>query len=208
MDGLWVLLLLIFTAALPVLLVYVWFKAANIPLSRRWFLLALLAGALSLPLAALMQHFLPLPGGYWGIFIRIALTEELSRLLMVFILFRLKKPAPGAKTGAARGAAVGLLAGLGFALVENAYYGAANIGITLVRSFTAAPLHGACGARIGQAAEAIRKAPVRALVRFLSAVAIHGMYNFMIVSPGIAPIFPVLVALFALAASVQAIHRT
>ncbi|GHU05908.1 hypothetical protein FACS1894147_12540 [Spirochaetia bacterium] len=198
MDGVWVLLLLIFTAALPVLLAYIWFRAANIPLSRRRFLLSLAAGALSVPPAALMQHFLPLSGGLGGIFIRIAFTEELSRFLLIAALFKVIKPASGA--------AQGLLAGLGFALVENAYYGAADIGITLVRAFTAAPLHAACGARIGQAAAAIRQAPARTLIRFLSAVAIHGMYNFMIISPRIAPVFPVLLALSALAASVQAIH--
>ena len=228
MDGLWVLLLLLFTAALPVILAYLWFRVEKFPLSRRWFLLSLLTGALALPLAALMQHFFPPVSGpgeggpaaaFLGIFIRIALTEEMGRFLVLFLLFRVKDrveagkpgdafpPAP-AMSASVFGAASGLLTGLGFALVENAYYGAADLGVTLVRAFTAAPLHGACGARVGQAAGVLREDPARALVRFFSAVVIHGMYNFMILSPGIPPVIPVLVALSALASSVQAIHRS
>jgi RsiW-degrading membrane proteinase PrsW (M82 family) len=228
MDGLWVLLLLLFTAALPVFLAYLWFRAERFPLSRRWFLLSFLTGVLALPLAALTQQFFPPVSGpgergpaaaFLGVFIRIALTEEAARFLALFLLFRVKGraaagkpenpfPPPPAMSAPAFGAASGLLAGLGFALVENAWYGAADIGLTLLRAFTAAPLHGACGARVGLAAGALREAPARALARFCSAVLIHGMYNFMILRPGIPPVIPVLIALSALASSVQAIHRS
>jgi RsiW-degrading membrane proteinase PrsW (M82 family) len=237
MNGLWVLFLLILTAALPLIAVYIWFKVRKYPLSLPWFLLSLLAGVLALPLAALLQYFFP-PARtfpqengpaliFLGIFIRIALTEELSRLAVLFILFRaglpvLRRFGPRGRedTGEARispepplepavlGAASGLLAGLGFALVENALYGAADIAVTLLRAFTAAPLHGACGARVGQAVTTMKHSPVRALLGFSFAVLIHGMYNFMLISPGIPPFLPVLIALSALASSILAIHRS
>jgi hypothetical protein len=52
----------------------------------------------------------------------------------------------------------------------------------------------------------IRDAPGLALVRFLYAVGIHGMYNFMIISPGVPQVFPVLIAVTALLSSIQLIR--
>jgi RsiW-degrading membrane proteinase PrsW (M82 family) len=235
MEGLWVLLLLIFIAALPVLLVYLWVRSRNFPLSLLWFLFSLLAGALALGIAALLQTLLSPSEGmftaweehrgmiFFHVLVRIALTEETGRLAALLLLFRLGSHIPGRtaadgpdpgemKPGGVSytrsfGAAAGLTVGLGFALIENAIYGAANIGVTLLRALTSAPLHGACGARVGIAAVTGRQNPAIALGRFISAVAIHGMYDFMVVSPGLlAIILALLITFTALASSIQVIR--
>ncbi|MDR3138887.1 MAG: PrsW family intramembrane metalloprotease [Treponema sp.] len=234
MEGLWVLFLLIFFAALPALLVYLWVRSGKFPLSALWFLLSLLAGALALGIAALLQNLVfPLEGMIkaregigllaFHIFIRIALTEETGRLAALFLLFYLGgrflgriepgSPEPGkikpegVPYAPDVGAAAGLAAGLGFALIESAVYGAVNMGITLLRAVTAAPLHGACGARVGIAVTIGNRKPVHALCRFLSAVAIHGMYNFMVISPGLpAIVLALLISFTALASSIQVIR--
>jgi RsiW-degrading membrane proteinase PrsW (M82 family) len=101
----------------------------------------------------------------------------------------------------------GLAAGLGFAAVESASYGAADIGVALLRAFTAAPLHGACGARAGAAAELWGESRVRAALFFFSALMIHGIYDLVIVSPGVPSFLAILIALAALGSSLAAIHR-
>jgi RsiW-degrading membrane proteinase PrsW (M82 family) len=98
------------------------------------------------------------------------------------------------------------VAGLGFAILENASYGSADMGIAFFRAFTAAPLHGACGARVGAAVTDLHDKPFSALLRFLSAVTIHGMYNFMILLRGVPWILAVLVAFSALASSILLIR--
>jgi RsiW-degrading membrane proteinase PrsW (M82 family) len=217
MTGLWVLLLLVFIAALPVLPAYVWFRSQKFPLPLYWFLLSLLTGAFSLLIAALLQNIFSsisrgnalsnesaIGGVFVTIFIRIALTEETGRLLALLLFLglgsRFKKILSSVSASLwdlSFGAATGLLAGLGFAIIETASYGVMSIGIALLRAFTAAPLHGACGARIGMAVVTFKENPAQSIWRFFSAVAIHGMYNFMIISPGSPRIFPILIAFFS-----------
>jgi hypothetical protein len=91
-------------------------------------------------------------------------------------------------------------------MLESAAYSAADFRIPLSRVFTAAPLHGACGARIGSVLPVFREQPRRAVFRFLSAVIIHGIYNFMIVKSGFSSLLAILIALSALASSVIEIH--
>ncbi|GHV54246.1 hypothetical protein AGMMS49579_14460 [Spirochaetia bacterium] len=227
MNGLLVLFLLIFVAALPVFLVYLWFRLARFPLPLPWFLFCLLSGAAAPFIALLLQNIFP------NTLLVNALAEELGRLLMLLIFFKILNlmgkgippgtavragtdiaGTPGAIPGvfssntAVWGAIAGLLAGLGFALIESATYGAANMGVTLLRAFTAAPLHGACGARVGAAAAVCRDHPFPALMRFLSAAAIHGMYNFMLLFHGIPTILAIFIAFSALGSSVLFIHGT
>ncbi|WP_038077628.1 PrsW family glutamic-type intramembrane protease [Treponema primitia] len=216
MNGLWILLLLIFISALPVLAVIIWLRVRRFPIGLSWFLLALLGGALSLGIAAILQSLFPKTDEatmgilLFKIFIQIALTEELSRLgvfSLLFGLFRRFERSKNTETYTpAFSAITGLIAGLGFAVIETAMYGVGNFSIALVRAVTSAPLHGACGTRIGMAAFHIRAAPGLALVRLLYAVGIHGMYNFMIISPGIPLVFPILIAFTALFSSVQLIR--
>ena len=232
MSGLWVLLLLIFISSIPVVAVYIWFRLAHYPFSVIRFLFSLLAGAAAVFPALFLQNFFSASfpiAGRWAlisqIFIRVALTEELSRLFMLFILFWISSHFSGA--AASRGAggiqtagsvqslsysivkqgtAVGLVAGLGFAILEGAVYGALDTGVLLLRVFTAAPLHGACGARVGAAVVLFRSHPIQAFFRFLAAVAIHGIYNFMIIMPGFSSIAAVLIALSAFASSILSLR--
>jgi RsiW-degrading membrane proteinase PrsW (M82 family) len=228
MTGLWVLLLLIFIAALPVLPAYLWFRSQKFPLPFYWFLLSLITGAFSLLIAALLQNiFLYISSGsdlsnestlgatFFTIFIRIALTEEAGRFLALLLFLSLgsrfkqfSSRVPDSLGVLSFGAATGLVAGLGFAIIETASYGMMSIGIALLRAFTAAPLHGACGARIGMVVVTFKEKPVQSVGRFFSAVAIHGMYNFMIISPGSPRLFPILIAFLSLLSSLRVIRNT
>jgi RsiW-degrading membrane proteinase PrsW (M82 family) len=103
--------------------------------------------------------------------------------------------------------AAGLIAGLGFAILESAVYGASNPGNALLRAFTSAPLHGACGSRVGSSIVIFRKYPIQGFLRFLFAVATHGIYNFMLIIPGnLSTVIAILIALTALASSLLAIR--
>jgi RsiW-degrading membrane proteinase PrsW (M82 family) len=210
-------LLLIIITALPVLAVFLWFRTSKFPMRLPWFLISLLGGALALMAAVLIQSLFPRNSGisaggfFFKLFIQIAFTEELSRLLVLLLILRLRALFKGGAGDAAAfplGTATGLLAGLGFAVVETVSYGAGNLGTALFRSFTAAPLHGACGARDGAAAALLRRNPLRALARFFSAVIIHGMYNFMMIRTGLYSVFAVLAAATALASAIQEIRAS
>ena len=229
MHGSQVLLLLIFISSLPVIAVYIWFRTAKYNFSLICFLFALLAGAAAFFPALILQDILLLltiPHGraalLFEFFIRIAFTEELSRLLMLLVFFFIsgiivRESAAGQNQNPAqpltfnaikKGTAAGLIAGLGFSILENASYAASglNIGIILLRIFTAA-LHGACGSRVGAAAIMFRTNPFQAMLRIIIATAIHGVYNFMITIPGIFPsIAACIIAISALITAILTIH--
>ena len=216
MGGLWVLFVLIALSALPVAGVFIWFRVSGYPLSLRWFAGFLGCGAAALLPAALLQSLFPpaadvsFPSLLFKTFIQIALTEEGGRLIALSVLVRLarpweKMPGPARPSYAA---AAGLLTGLGFALAETAFYGVMDLGLTLLRAITAAPLHGACGARVGLALFSMKEGPgaLRGALRFCTAAAIHGMYNLMIVSPGVLPFLAVLIAFSALGSALITIR--
>jgi len=201
--------------------VYVWFRLAKYQFSLYRFLFALLAGAAAFFPALVLQGLLTfstLPGGraalFMQVFVRIALTEELSRLLMLFVFFWISGRGNSSENLSQsltlnmvkKGTAVGLVAGLGFAIIESAAYAASDTSALLLRVFTAAPLHGACGSRIGAAAVMFRTNPVQAVFRVLTAVAIHGVYDLMVVLPGLPSIAAILVAISALITSITTIR--
>jgi len=225
MSGSLVLLVLILVSAIPVIAVYIWYRLAKYQFSLIWFLFALLAGAAAFFPALFLQNLLNFSissGGrlnlFYQFFIRIASTEEVSRLLMLFIFFFFSGRIEKEKTRTfgteqfpswekiRRGAAGGLVAGLGFALLETAAYGASNAGVLLLRAFTAAPLHAACGSRVGAAAIMFRSNPFQSFMRLLTAIAIHGIYNFMAVLSGFPSFMAVLIALSAVASSILTIR--
>ena len=124
-------------------------------------------------------------------------------LLIFFLIDSRVKPAsssglPISYNTVKRGTAIGLVAGLGFALLESAVYGASDTGVLLIRAVTAAPLHGACGSRVGAAAVLFRTNPVQAAFRVLTAIAIHGVYDLMVIQSGFPAIAAVLIAISAL----------
>jgi RsiW-degrading membrane proteinase PrsW (M82 family) len=213
----WILLLLIFISALPTIGVFIWLRLVKYPLSRPVFLCALLIGALALLVAGFFQAFFPpldnlnLRTLLFRLMIQIALTEEAGRLLILLVMSLFlarftKTPADSALPVENFGSAVGLLAGLGFAIVETATYGAASPRIALLRAFTAAPLHGACGSRVGITVFNFRAAPIRGVFRFFSAVIIHGMYNFMVINPDMPIVFPILLVTAALFSALQTVR--
>jgi RsiW-degrading membrane proteinase PrsW (M82 family) len=213
MNGLWILLLLIFISALPVIGVFIWFRAVKFPLGLPLFLCCLAGGALALLIAGFFQSLFPplnnldLRSLLFRLIVQIALTEETGRLLILLVLSLLlsrfaKTPALSAEN---LGSAMGLLTGLGFAVIETATYGAADLRIALLRAFTSAPLHGACGSRVGVTVFSFRDAPVRGLFRFAAAVIIHGMYNFMVLNPGMPIVFPILLVAASLFSALQTI---
>lgn len=223
MSGFWILLLLTVIAVLPLIMVFFWFKARKLQITLPWFLIVIAAGIVSLFTAALIQNFLPQPEKnglgalLFGVFIRVAVIEEAGRLLTLIPLIKTANRFYGRKaafnaasidtssdaSSAASSAAAGLVAGLGFAAIENAFYGMADINITLLRAFTAAPLHGACGIRIGAAIFEINRNPVKTISLFLSAVIIHGAYDLIIVSPAIPSLLAAAVAFLALFVSIR-----
>lgn len=210
MNGILILLLLIITAILPLVIVFFWLKTGKSQVTLPWFLAAIASGIISLPVAALVQNLFPAPGKdglgqiLFGVFIRIAVVEEASRFIILFPLYK-----AGSRQKAidiTLGAAIGLISGLGFAAVENASYGMADINITLLRVFTAAPLHGACGIRIGAAVSIMNRQPGKAIFLFISSVIIHGAYNLMIVSPALPSLLAVAAAFIALFASLPLLN--
>ena len=205
MSGIWILLLLILTAALPAILVFLWFRAKKSTVTLPWFLTSVAGGILSLLAAALIQQIIPPRyGGFWqlffDVFFRIALTEEVSRLFILIPLYIIGR---SFRNNTAFGAILGLASGLGFAMIENAFHGITDINITLLRAFTAAPLHGACGLKVGFAVFSFGKNKSKAIFHFLSAVFIHGAYNMIILSPALPSALAILIAFIALFNSLQ-----
>jgi len=230
MYGSTVLLIIILISAIPVIAVYIWYRLAKYNISNIQFLFMLLAGAAALFPALILQNILIIPNFLHGrpelfyeFFIRIAFTEELSRfsILTVFFLIPAYKRSGSSLTlnnqddlqsdenqaaGQSRkAAAAGLVAGLGFALLENAAYAASDLRVLPLRIIITAAVHGACGSRIGTAAAMIRLNPIQAILRILTATAIHGIYNLMINMPGFSPVLAILIALSALLTSISTI---
>jgi RsiW-degrading membrane proteinase PrsW (M82 family) len=235
MNGWWLLLVLMFLTALPALAAFFWLRRMGSPWGGPWFLAALGAGGLSVILAGLGQFFFPAPAPVtgsaasgpgtliFGILVRVALVEEVSRLLVLLPLFRLYRRLGGADAfnldreslaagvparNTALWSAGGLAAGLGFAVFETLAYGASNLSSALIRAVTAAPLHAACGARIGASLAAIPSSFLRASALFLGAVFIHGAYNFFIIHPGMPSFLAVPLALSALGASLASLRAS
>jgi RsiW-degrading membrane proteinase PrsW (M82 family) len=232
MYGMFVLLLIITVSSIPVIIVYVWFRIAKYQFTLVRFLLVMIIGAAAFFPALILQNLInfTLPSGgklelFYHVFIRIALTEELSRLLALSVYLFIAGGTAGGEfngisagakgfsekpvlwTDIKKGAAAGLIAGLGFAILESAVYAASDINVLLLRTVTAAPLHAACGSRVGTAAVMLRTNPFQAVFRILSATAIHGIYNIMISAGGFSSILAILIAFSALLSSITIISR-
>ena len=230
MYGLWVIFIIIIISSIPAIAVFVWFRLAKYQFSISGFLFALLAGAAAIFPALLLQRFLDLPvqeGSrlelFYYFFIRIAATEELSRLLMLLVFFRISSLISQSGSEKFSGlvsyatvkkaSALGLVAGLGFALMETSALiikdMAMNIefGLFLIlRIIAASLLHAACGSRIGAAAVIFHSNIILAILRILIAITIHGIYNFMISMPFLQSTLGILIALSAFVSSILAIR--
>jgi len=209
------LFILVLISSIPAIAAFLWFRFARYPFSFLMFSIALLAGAASFFPALLLQNLIRTEIGFFGlsgkwglfteIFIQVALTEELSRFLVLLILFAVISRSAAKPVIMAN--AAGFIAGFGFAILESAVYGASSPGIALLRAFTAAPIHGACGSRVGSSVLLLREHPVRGIFRFLSAVAVHGAYNFLLNIPGrFPPIAAIFISVSVLVSAIQAIR--
>jgi len=217
------MIILILVSSLPLIASYVWFRAAKYQFSLHRFLLALLAGAAAFFPALILQDMLSFSfhsgrtALFFHHFVRIALTEEISRLILLLIFFLISSFFISRTSGQSarqplsinmikKATATGFIAGLGFALLENAVYAAADINVLPLRVIFTAAVHAACGSRIGAAAVMLRSNPFQAILRVITAVAIHGIYNMMITMPGFAPLAAILIAVSALVTAILAIR--
>jgi len=207
MNGIWILLLIILCSSLPAILVFFWLKSKKSAVTLPWFLVSLAAGIISFLLAAFIHDiFIPdKKAALWPvlftIFIRIALVEESSRIVTLFPFLKANKNPQHKESNF--GAALGLAAGLGFAFIESTYHGITNLNITILRIFTTAPLHAACGIRAGTAVFTLRQHPLKALLLFASTILIHGTYNLIIVSPAYPSALAAIIAFAALFSSLS-----
>ena len=224
MIGLPTLAILIVISFLPVIPVYIWFRVTRFPVSVRRFALFTVAGMAALIPAALIQAAIPVSSVRTGanilfaVFIRVALSEELSKLLvlilfLVILRFSQKRTSNSVSVAASSFskpslcAAYGLLTGLGFGFIESAAYGSFNFNAALIRAVTASPLHAACGIRLGFACSSFAADKRRAVYRFFTAVAIHGCYNLMILNTHIPRPLPIILAYAALVSGIVMIRE-
>ena len=195
------LLMIIPISLVPVAVVFVWFKAAKVPLGVRWFMLSLAAGIAALGLSAFLQYlfyiYIQIEHTMFIIFVRTALVEELGRFVVCLLIFAItRRVAHNDFVDMRFAAAVGLVSALAFAGLESAWYIVDAPEGALLRSF-AVLLHAACGARTAAAAAAVKLQPARAFPKLIQSTAIHGFYNYFITVPGFFSFFAPVVALAA-----------
>lgn len=200
MSGAVTLAILLALAALPMAFAYLFIAHRRPDFVPQRFFLGAAVGILAVIPAAFLQILMPRPStGFsallFSAFIVIAATEELAK----YAALRLSRRFLGGRSD--DGAPAGMAASLGFALFETAAYASTDLGIALIRAVTAAPLHAACGARVGKAAFAPRPLAPKPLISLLSAIAIHGVYDLALVLPGYSALLPVALAFLALASA-------
>jgi RsiW-degrading membrane proteinase PrsW (M82 family) len=205
MSGALVLAGLLALAALPMALAYPLIAHRRPSFVPQRFFLAAGLGILAVIPAALVQILLPRPRSgffalFFGAFGSIATVEELSKFAILRLLRRLLA---GSEDD---GPAAGVAASLGFALFETAAYSSSDLGIAVIRAFTAAPLHAACGARVGLASYSPRFLSGRSLFALAAAIALHGVYDLALVLPGYPVALPISLALIALASAIPLIQ--
>lgn len=217
MSAVLVVVLMIFVAGLPVAVACCYFYAKH---AMRGFWVAILAGVVAVLLAAgaqiLVAPLTPQPnlqsGTKWAvlytIFIEIASTEELARFLMLMLCARILKKIIETrlsnKTAFVR--ALGMIAGFSFAAVETIFFTMTNPDSGIIRAISAAPLHGACGIRAGNAVLNSKRSPGLSILSIFFAIALHGIYNFLVQRGGFFPYLGVALAVTALLSGAQSIH--
>jgi RsiW-degrading membrane proteinase PrsW (M82 family) len=161
-------------------------KKESIRLLAYAFLLGLLAVVPAILLGILADPFRRLFRGYaeslYQAFILAALVEEGVKYLLLFGFVRRHSEFDELTDGLV----YGMAASLGFAFLENVLYIGGPSTVLLLRGVTAVPLHAGCGALIGYfIARAHFDPRRRSAIGLLLAVAIHGLYDVLIFSPGL-----------------------
>jgi RsiW-degrading membrane proteinase PrsW (M82 family) len=153
------------------------------------FLFGVLSALAAIPLELLVGQFQRAfdPDAIWyplfKAFVVAGLVEEYLKLTVV----RLSVYRSGAFDEVMDGVVYTVVAGMGFACLENVLYVlGGSLGTALVRAFTAVPLHavasGLMGYSLGLARFAASRRAEQALIArgFLTAVGIHGLYDFLL----------------------------
>jgi hypothetical protein len=180
-----------------------------IDISALAFLMPLAAGLLSLALAAVAQSILPQVeySSIRGVLIlsalRTALIEEGSRFIMLTLLFTPARFFRTAENSESLSVSAGMIAGLAFASVETASFAAANPMSAPVRLIGAVLLHAACGMRCALAASAVFSRKLSGILKFLSAVSIHAVYNLVTTRGGFFTVLAILLAISSFASSLR-----
>ena len=218
MSGISFLSLVILISSIPVIAVIIWFKLKRYSFSTFIISASFFSGLISFFTAIFIHIFFDYAGsfissGRWVVFykhfIQIAFSEEFSRLLLLVIFYFVINKIKKKNYNEAWFCAVGLFSGLGFAVLESAVIGISYSNFTWMRVFTAAPLHGACGCRVAVSAAKFKNHKAQSIFRFFSAVAIHGIYNFLIARDHHLPsqIAAVLIVFSSLVSSIMTINR-
>jgi hypothetical protein len=218
MSAVLVVVLMLLIAGLPVAL-GCWYFRAKHAISRRGFLAAILAGMAAVLLAVGAQLFAaplaPQPnlqsGTKWTIlytiFIEIASTEELARfltmLLCTSVLKKTLEKIPHRRIAQVR--VYGMISGFSFAAVETLFFTMINIDSGITRAISAVPLHGACGIRAANAVLNCKRSPGLSVLSIFFAIALHGIYNFLVQRGGFFPYLGAGLAVTALLSGVQSI---
>jgi hypothetical protein len=218
MSAVLVVVLMVLVSGLPVLL-GCWYFRAKHAMARRFFFAAALAGIAAVLLAAgaqlLVAPLSPRPnlaaGTKWAIlyaiFIEIASTEELARFLTLMVCTgALKKTLEAAPNKTALVRATGMISGFTFAAVETIFFTMTNPDSGIIRAISAVPLHGACGIKAANAVLSGKRSPGLSLLSIVFAIALHGIYNFLVQRGGLFPYLGIALAVTALLSGAQSIR--
>jgi RsiW-degrading membrane proteinase PrsW (M82 family) len=170
-------------------------KPEPIGLIGKSFLLGFIAVAPAAFVELLLQSAFTIPSGPLGAaleaFLMAAAVEESAKFFFVRRYLD-RRPEFDERSD---GVIYTISVSLGFALVENFLYGYADLRILLFRAFTAVPLHAVASgimgyylglAKLGDLPET-RGSPASLRARGLaSAILIHGLYDFLLLSRGLA----------------------
>ncbi|MFW6288797.1 MAG: PrsW family intramembrane metalloprotease [Spirochaetota bacterium] len=162
-------------------------KKESIRLLLLTFSLGLLAVVPALVLGILVDPFRDFFRGYARIvfqaFVVAALVEEAVKFVLLDGLIRRQPEFDEVTDGIVYGMAVSL----GFAFLENVLYVGGPSHVLLLRAVTAVPLHAGCGALVGYyVGRAAFDARARSVGGLLLAIAVHGVYNVLLFTGGIA----------------------
>jgi len=139
---------------------------------------------IELGLSAVLGEATKAGGRFLDAFLVAATTEESLKLACVLFYLWKKPHFDEVMDGILYTAA----ASLGFAMLENVLYAGGNLGIGLFRAFSAIPLHalasGLTGYFVGRAKLARRGAFGWVVVGLLVAIAVHGFYDWALMSEG------------------------
>ncbi|MDR2842262.1 MAG: PrsW family intramembrane metalloprotease [Spirochaetaceae bacterium] len=202
------LALLLFVSIYPIIGGWLFLHLSRLRMQTPVFLSAVAGGVLSTILAATLQSIIPVINIearleiLFDIFVRIAFVEELMRFIVLRIMFAALVKFFKTKLTLPLQTACGLMLGLAFSSIETALIITTNVQFGMIRIFTAAPLHGACGGRCAMAAA--KDGGTTGVIRhFGSAVLLHGFYNAMLVREGFLPLVGVLLAIMSFVRTIK-----